>query len=473
MQGERSISKSWLFLLAVLPLYLTWTFDHSLWNPDETRDAGIAAEMFRGGDYIVPKLNGEPFLEKPPLYYWTSAVIYKLSGRVTAGTTRLPAALYGILGVLFTFLIGKRLFNERVGLIGASLLATSFQYFRMSHFAMMDIPLAALVTGALFFHLKGSKLGFAVFTVLAFFAKGFLGIVLPGIVVSLDLITQKRPKDLIKTIGVGALIFMALAGPWLWGLWKAGGTEFLKIFLIDNHWSRFVSKSADHTEHFWFFYFLSFPVDFLPWSPLFLGPIRDLFKRAQKYIGTQSSRFLLLWFLGLLFFFTVSSSKRSIYLLPLFPAAALLCGVSLDDMLKSAAKEALWEKRTIIVFGSMAAIIAVSSFFLPSILDRDKSFVPVCDAIIQNRKSGPVVGYNLNEMERGVFVFYLGGPLINPKNSGQFENLMKEIETKSFCLVVNRNKMDEIKKYLPNDARLVYEHRPNKKTRSYRVYTNP
>jgi 4-amino-4-deoxy-L-arabinose transferase-like glycosyltransferase len=151
------IKRPFLVLLTLLPLYLTWTFDHALWNPDETRDAGIAAEMYRTGSFAVPTLNGVAFLEKPPLYYWSCALLYKLTGRVTAGTTRLPSALYGFLGILFTFLIGRRLYNDRVGLMAALMLATSLQYFRMSHFAMMDVSLAALITGALYFYLKFFK----------------------------------------------------------------------------------------------------------------------------------------------------------------------------------------------------------------------------------------------------------------------------------------------------------------------------
>jgi 4-amino-4-deoxy-L-arabinose transferase-like glycosyltransferase len=467
------VRKYWIYLIVVFSLYLTWTFDHSLWNPDETRDAGIAAEMFRNGDYVVPTLNGEPFLEKPPLYYWTSAVIYTLTGRVSAGTTRLPAALYGIMGILFTFFIGRRLFNERVGLFAASLLATSLQYFRMSHFAMMDVPLAALVAGALFFYLKGSRVGFAIFATLAFFAKGFLGVLLPGVVVSLDLFCQKKWKEWITILGVGIIIFGALAGPWFWGLWERGGVDYLRVFLIDNHWTRFLSKSSDHSEHFWFYYFVSFPIDFLPWSPFLVGPVRDLIRRPQKYLESASLRFLLLWFCGLLLFFTVSSSKRSIYLLPLFPAASLLCAAWFDEAIRGKAKEAQWEKRTMIVFGSVAALIGFSSFFLAPQFDQDKSFVPVCEAVKINKQEGAVIGYNLSEMEQGVFGFYLNRRLINPRNSAQFTGTINEMATNSFCLIVNRNKMDEIKEILPRQARLVYEHRPNKKTRSYRVYVNP
>src|ERR1041385_1013758 len=103
------------FLFSLFAFYMLFTFDHSLWNPDETRDAGIARSMFVDKDFVVPRLNGEAFLEKPPLYYWSTSLVYGLAGRITAGLTRLPAALYGILGILFTFLIGRRFFGDSVG----------------------------------------------------------------------------------------------------------------------------------------------------------------------------------------------------------------------------------------------------------------------------------------------------------------------------------------------------------------------
>src|ERR1043165_2002968 len=121
-----------IFLL-LFPFYLLFTFDHSLWNPDETRDAGIARSMFVDKDFVVPRLNGEAFLEKPPLYYWSTSLVYGLAGRITAGLTPLPAALYGILGILFTFLIGRRFFGDSVGFTAAVILGTSMQYFRISH----------------------------------------------------------------------------------------------------------------------------------------------------------------------------------------------------------------------------------------------------------------------------------------------------------------------------------------------------
>ncbi|MCG3204678.1 MAG: Undecaprenyl phosphate-alpha-4-amino-4-deoxy-L-arabinose arabinosyl transferase [Elusimicrobia bacterium] len=458
-------SKLFWLLAIVIPFYLTWTFDHSLWNPDETRDAGIASEMYRNQSFVVPTLNGEVFLEKPPLYYWSCSLVYWLSGKVTAGTTRLPSALYGILGILFTFLLGRRLFNDNIGFVAGLMLATTLQYFKMSHFAMMDVSLAALVAGALYFYVIGSKVGFSVFTILAFFSKGFLGIILPGLVVIGDCILEKKPKELAKWMGVGAVFFVALAGPWLWALWQKGGRQFLEIFLIDNHWHRFFSESADHTEHFWFYYFLSFPVDFLPWSLWFIVFIKRLIQNFSEILTHRGVRFVLTWFVALFVFFTISSSKRSIYLLPLFPAGALLSAYGIGGI-----QSRIFQKAHVYVVSLFVFLLMVSSITVVKRLDIEKTFVPLCDVIKSNMVEGVFVGYNLNEMERGVFGFYLNSTFKNVLTQDELAQFINGHSSQKILVLVNRNKMHDMANLSGIKLEPLFAYRPEKRTRSYILY---
>ena len=526
--GGRRFWRFGILLAALIPLYLTWTFDHSLWNPDETRDAGIASEMFRTGHYAVPMLNGEAFLEKPPLYYWTCAAIYKITGRVTAGTTRLPSALFGILGVLFTFLIGRRQFSERVGFFAACMVATSVQYFRMSHFSLMDVCLAAMVTGALYFYLRGSRLWFAVFTVLAFYAKGFLGVVLPGLVVTTDLLIQRKPKELLKIIGVGALLFTALGLPWFWALWKEGGRRYLEIFIIENHWKRFSSASADHTEHSHFYYFGSFPGDFLPWTFFLFGFMADFVKNRKDYLGDPRRRFLIVWFAALFLFFSASSSKRSMYLLPVFPAAALLSALWLEDIFVSDGWTRAFSLMNTATIGllALAAMLTIAGGFyfernplrgiavalplivagnflvrqlrarraLPALgalmglaaltfalspisfmkaLETDKTFVPLAEAIRTNSAGRTVVGFDMSEMERGVLDFYLGGIFKNVRSTVEMRELLDRKERGELLLIVNRTREKDVAPFVRAPVQTMFEFRPDKKTRSYVVYDVP
>lgn len=513
-----------LFLLA-LPLYLTWTFDHSLWNPDETRDAGIAAEMYRTSNFVVPKLNQEAFLEKPPLYYWSCAVIYKLTGRITAGTTRLPSALFGFLGLLFTFLIGKHLFDSRTGLFAAGLLATATQYFRMSHFATMDVTLAAMIAGALYFYLRGSKIGFALFTVLAFYTKGFLGVALPGVVVTVDLLAQKKFKELALTIAIGAAVFAILVSPWLYALWKAGGREYLKVLIVDNNLKRFAANGTDHTESPWYVYFYSFLGDFMPWSLVFLAAAWRVTKQWNAFWIQPNRRFLARWFLSIFVLLTLSSSKRSIYLLPLFPAGALLSAALLNNVAlvgpkgrvekfsfwgsallssiltvaavgaifyfhKSVAigclagamailtlsyfvisfRRGRFETALLLMMGLTAASVASASYSAMDKLDQDKTFLPVVQAAQKISPQGLIIGYDWSEMERGVFPFYLGETVPNFSDTETVRLYLEKCQGMKFALIANRTKKDAIESGLKDKVALVGQYRPDKKNRSYLIY---
>src|SRR3954470_5744879 len=114
------------FLAAAVVLAALVSFagvgSHSLWTPDEPRDASIGLTMLRSGDYIVPRLGDEAFLEKPPPYWWTQAASYRLFG-ATDAAARVPSALFGTLSLLVTYALGARLGGPRAGLLALGALA--------------------------------------------------------------------------------------------------------------------------------------------------------------------------------------------------------------------------------------------------------------------------------------------------------------------------------------------------------------
>jgi 4-amino-4-deoxy-L-arabinose transferase-like glycosyltransferase len=508
------------------PLYMTWTLDHSLWNPDETRDAGIAKEMFMRQDFIVPRLNGEAFLEKPPLYYWSASFVYTISGRVTAGLTRLPSALYGFLGILFTFLIGSKFFNGRVGFIAAAVLATSLQYFRMSHFATMDVSLTALLTGAFYFYLSRKNILFILFVILAFYAKGLVAVALPGLVIAVDLFIEKNPKKILFITLMGALFFFVCVSPWLYGLWKAGGPDYVKTFLIDNNWNRFFSSQSDHQEPI-YFYLGSFLADFLPWTLIFIGAVVSAVKNRSKELSHPSHRFIWIWFLAILIFLSVSKGKRSIYLLPAFPAAALLCSVWFDDF--SSRKLLGWTGKALLlltgmvifivgaavlvahayldqtiliplmgfifliialvlsivyyekkegwdVFLTLLLVFSLSSFaanrFFIKDLDDQKTFVPFTDTIQKHMAGAEILGNNLNEMEKGVFSFYLERHITDFVSQNDLGEYILNHPKKPILLITSKNKNTLLPSKLTKAMRVLARYRPDDKRRSYYLYGN-
>ncbi len=446
----------WLLFFAIFPLYLTWTFDHSLWNPDETRDAGIAREMYVTKNLVTPHLNGEAFLEKPPLYYWSCSAIYKLTGGISDGRTRLPAALFGFLGILFTFLIGRKLFDARTGFIAAAIVATAAQYFRMSHFALMDSSLAALLTGAFYFYVTSQTLLFVLFVTFAFYTKGFVAVALAGLVIGVDLVVQKNFKRLAAISAVGTVVFAVFVAPWVHALWKQGGQDFLRVFFIDNNWKRFVANGTDHVEPI-YFYFGSFPVDFLPWTFFFAAAI---FFQLKKNFSLRS-KFPAIWFLAIFIFLSLSSSKRSMYLLPIFPAAALWCA----PWIASRPNAYKWFVR---VFTTMCALIIAGDLIFIRKLDRDKTFVPVVTEIKNRAADKTLAAFDLSEMERGVFPFYLERTIPNLKTTQDLENWIKE--TPNGVLLTNRNKLAILNPILDEKMDKVFTYRENKSTRSYVIF---
>src|SRR5881409_2444321 len=125
-------------LAAILLLAMLGRSD--LFNPDEPREAEIAREMWASGDFLVPRLNGEPFLEKPPLFYWLVVPVYRLAGDPGEFGARLVPAIAGVLSVLLLYLFGRDLVGERGALLGSLVLLTSFQFFWTSRRCMIDMP---------------------------------------------------------------------------------------------------------------------------------------------------------------------------------------------------------------------------------------------------------------------------------------------------------------------------------------------
>ena len=118
---------------------------HSLWTPDEPRDAAVGKAMWASGDLVVPRLNGRPFLEKPPLAWWAQAAGYQVLG-VSDATARVTPALFGTLTLLVTFALGRRLGGTRAGWLAAGALASTAEFGEDMGRAIVDPALVLMVT---------------------------------------------------------------------------------------------------------------------------------------------------------------------------------------------------------------------------------------------------------------------------------------------------------------------------------------
>jgi 4-amino-4-deoxy-L-arabinose transferase-like glycosyltransferase len=307
---------------------------------DEPRYAQIAREMRETGRYVVPHLNAEMYPDKPPLLFWLITLSAVPSGDVSAFEARLPSVLAGLGLILLTCLFATRLFDPGTGLLAAGVLFCCEQFFSTTTSAHFDTLLAFWTTLALLLfysgytqETKGKKymLGAYVAMGAALLTKGPVGLIVPLASMLLFVLARKefgRLKDL--HIGKGLLIAVGIIAAWLIPACIMGGEAYTLNILFKQTVGRTVESFA-HKEPL-YYYFLGFPVDFLPWS-LFV-PAAALY--FWKYRSRSKDILLpLVWFSFTFTMFTLVSGKRNLYLLPLYPAASMLMAKFFTDCIRS------------------------------------------------------------------------------------------------------------------------------------------
>lgn len=300
-----------------------------LWNPDEPRYAQVAREMVESGHYIVPHLNSEPYPDKPPLYFWLVAACSRFFGDVTAVAARLPSVLSALGILVLTYVLGIRLFDSQTALLATVILFTAEQFFSVAVSVHLDMLLTLLTTGAIIllqsWYIRlpgGAPFLYAAYVCmgLALLTKGPVGLCVPLLSFFVFLSSKKEWRNLRHLrLGTGILLAAGIFALWLVPACLLGGEAYRNNILFAQTFGRMVD-SYSHQNPF-YYYLLEFPIDFFPWS-LFI-PSVCIYIWAHRDRLTEI-RLPLAWFLSTFIFFSLISGKRSLYLLPLYPAAALL-----------------------------------------------------------------------------------------------------------------------------------------------------
>jgi len=299
-------------------------------GPDEPRYAAIGRAMAATGDWITPRLWGQPWFEKPALLYWMTAAAFK-AGLGADWAPRLPVAITSVAFLVYFFIVLKREFGERAAWYSATILATSAGWLAYSHVAITDLPMSAAFAAAMFrlplAHARGSVRNSLVAGALlgvAVLAKGLVPLVL---FVPAVWFLRRRIGDLVLVFAAATLI----AGPWYVLVTLRNGTPFLDEFFWKHHFGRFLSSALQHGQPVWF-YVPVLLAGLFPWTPL----VALLFSgRLFRDLRTQ---FLLAWFAWGFLFFSISRNKLPGYLLPLLPAVAALLGIAAADVVARSAK---------------------------------------------------------------------------------------------------------------------------------------
>ncbi len=292
-------------------------------GPDEPRYAAVGREMARSGDWITPRLWGEPWFEKPALLYWMTAAGFK-AGLNDDLAPRVPVAIVSVAFLAFLFLRVRREFNECAALYATAMLGTSAMWLGYSYVAVTDLPLAAAWSAAMLLAFPWVKSGerrtlpaVAALLGIAVLAKGLLPLVL-----SLPLLWfgRKRIADLLRPQVAGT--FLLVAAPWYALCWWRNGWTFIETFFLVHQFGRFTSEALQHQQPFWF-YVPVIAAALVPWTPLAalaVGPGAD--PRRRFLLACAAFGFV---------FLSASTNKLPGYVLPLLPAVSILAGVALAE----------------------------------------------------------------------------------------------------------------------------------------------
>ncbi|HET7396137.1 MAG TPA: phospholipid carrier-dependent glycosyltransferase [Gammaproteobacteria bacterium] len=374
-----SSSPRTLAFLAAACFALLWFANlqyRDLFQTDEGRYAEIPREMLASGDWVTPRLDGLKYFEKPALQYWATAATYAVFGE-SNWTSRLWTALTGFLGVLLTAWVGWRLFDRRTAWAAAIILASSFYYVIMGHFNTLDMGVSFFMSATLFAFLLAMQaadkedirarrnwmyVAWAA-AALGMLSKGLEAVVLPGAVFVLYTLVArdwKRWKQL-HYYG-GLLIFLVIAAPWF-VLVSIRNPDFAYHFFIFEHFERFLTPVA-HRPGAWWYFIPILIAGVLPWWPQFVRAVAGSGKHALQAKG--SSEFdpvLFMWiWVGFIFvFFSLSDSKLGSYILPIFPALALLVGRELGKLRKS----------DILISAALCVVMAITTLWLAPMLKHD------------------------------------------------------------------------------------------------------
>jgi len=328
----------WVSVLLFLAIWFYMLGARTLIPTDEGRYAEMAREMVATGDWITPRLNGIKYFEKPPLQTWMNALTFAAFG-LGEWQARLWTGLSALLGIFLVGYTGTRLFNRRTGITAALVLASSFWWAGMGHINTLDMGLSSMMTLALCSLLLAQRdeatrteqrswmllcwAGMA----LATLSKGPIGIVLPGAALFLYTFAARDWRIWQRlNLSQGLFVFFAITVPWF-VLVSEANKEFLHFFFIHEHWERFTSKVHNRAGP-WYYFIPLLLIGIFPWLGLLF---QSMWQGAKQQASTfQPGKLLFIWAVFIFFFFSISNSKLPSYILPIFPALALLIAMHLE-----------------------------------------------------------------------------------------------------------------------------------------------
>lgn len=343
-------------LLYSLILFLIFLWNVPLLDPDEPVYGETAKEMIAAGDWLSPRIYGDFWYDKPPLFYWLEAVSFSLLG-VSTFSARLPSALIAAGTVLYVYGAAERLFSRRIAFTGAFILASSLEFIVIARAAVTDMTLTAALTAALFSFLEKRYAAAYIACGFALLAKGPIGFGFPAFIVGLWLLAQKRFtwKPIMALRWYWGIPLACLVGlPWYAYMVSVHGQPFVDTFLGYHNLVRFTQPEHAGKDHWWL-YFVVLTAGFFPWT----GALAGALARVRRFAADPKTLYLMVWAGFIFLFFSASSTQLFSYILPIFPPLAVLSALYLDDLAQEGTGR-LFPQLHIFFLGITAAAVAAA-----------------------------------------------------------------------------------------------------------------
>lgn len=385
------VRNSFWVLLAAGAVFFIDLGGTRLWDEDETLYASISRDMLERDDWVVPCFNGHLFPEKPPIMFWSIGAGFELFGE-TEFAARFAAAVYGAAGAWVTYLLGRRIFNERAGLWAGLIAASTIIYTISARVATVDAALTlstalAMLGFAVGLGLGRSEpprpaarwtafaLGYAALGV-AVLCKGPIGFLLPaaglglflwiksGLYLPFVAFWRMRPIT-------AALVVLAVALPWYWLVSVRTDGEWIRGFFAKFNWRPFSQPFLGHSGPFWY-HVPAILIGFFPWSVFLGNSLAETYRAIRRRDPARDGLwFCVAWFAIFFVFWSICSTKLPHYTLPAYPALALLTGYFLDrwlgDPSVNSRRSAISAALTLVAVGLAIAVAMpiACSYFLP------------------------------------------------------------------------------------------------------------
>ncbi len=378
--------------LTIVP-YLGLTNFHTKGEP---REAIVAVSMLQNDNWILPVNNGSDIAYKPPFFHWCIAALSLPTGEVTEFTSRLPSALALIVMSAMCFLFFAKRSRNDLAFLASLLLLSGFEVHRAAMASRVDMVLTCFIVLALLqlyrwweHHLRGIPVWAVLFMSIATLTKGPVGIILPCAVIGVFLLLQKVSlwRTIYKVLPL-ALLACILPLLWYFAAYQQGGDTFLQLVLEEN-FGRFLGKmSYESHEQPVIYYFYITLAGWLPWSLLVImslfvlkykrphGTVKTYWERFKAYI-THMDRmrlFSLLAIVIIFVFYCIPKSKRSVYILPIYPFIAYFLAEYMLYLLKQ--KPKVWRVFSIFIASVGTLLLIILLLVKSGVGDHYRAILP-------------------------------------------------------------------------------------------------